>query len=169
MRHASVLLAIAAALLAFAHPADAAVDPPQPEIQRPVAAPQPVGQLHTMRTIPEACVRLQGEFTGAAATPYRFEAVKRAPCAQRAGYVDAATLKHPPSAASGWILNDRISVPRTDAPACVATIEVWRRQGNATPPKLDAQGRSRLYLDEPEKTDAIPVFTATLMALKDCG
>ena len=141
----------------------------QPEIQRPVAAPQPVGQVHTLRNIPEACVRLEGEFTGDAATPYRFEAVKRDPCAQRAGYVDADTLKKPPNGSSGWILNDRISVPRTDAPDCVAVIEVWRRAGNATPPKLDAQGRSRLYLDKPEKDDAIPVFTSVLQPLKGCG
>jgi len=163
MRNASVLLAAAAALLAIA-PVSRAADNPEPEIQRPPGSgtAQPVGQIHTLRNIPEACVRLEGQFTGDAARPYHFRAVKRDPCAQRAAFVDAATLKQAPSATSGWILNDRINVPRAEATACVATIEVWRQPGDATPPKLDAQGRSRIYLDKPQQAVAVPLFTAAL-------
>ena len=168
MRHLPVLPVIAAFLMVCAPAVRAADATPEPEIQRPLAAPQPVGQLHTLRNIPEACVRLEGEFTSDAGAPYRVHAVKREPCAQRAGYVDAATLKQSPSAASGWILNDRISVPRSDAPSCIAVVEVWRREGNAVPPKLDAQGRSRLYLDKPQQPGELPLFTAILLPAKGC-
>ncbi len=162
MRHASVLLAVAATVLALA-PIVRAADGTQPEIKREIATAQPVGQLHTLRNIPEACVRLQGQFTGDATKPYTFEAAPRERCAQRAAYVDASTLKKAPTAKSGWILNDRISVPRTDAPNCVAVLEVWRHEGNTAPPALDPQGRSRLYLDKPQATGATPpLFTAML-------
>jgi len=168
MRKASILLA-AAAILMLA-PAVGAADSAQPEIQRPPGSgtAQPVGQVHTLRNIPEACVRLEGQFTGDPASPYNFRAVNRDRCAQRAAYVDAATLKQAPAVKSGWILNDRISVPRADAPACVATIEIWRQPGDATPPKLDAQGRSRIYLDKPQQAVALPVFTALLQPSKGC-
>jgi hypothetical protein len=33
---------------------------PKPEILRQATLPQPVGALHTVRTIPEACARLEG-------------------------------------------------------------------------------------------------------------
>ena len=122
-----------------------------------------------MRTIPEACVRLQGQFTGDVAKPYSFEAVSRDRCAQRAAYVAASSLKKAPTSASGWILNDRISVPRTDAPKCIAVLEVWRRAGDAAPPSLDPQGRSRLYLDKPQQASTPPLFTAVLLPLKGCG
>ena len=170
MRNAPVLLAAAATILALAPVAHAA-DSAQPEIQRPPGSgtAQPVGQVHTLRNIPEACVRLEGQFTGDPATPYQFRAVKRDPCVQRAAYADATTLKQVPTVKSGWILNDRISVPRADAPACIATIEVWRRGGDLAPPQLDAQGRSRLYLDKPQQASAVPVFTALLQAPKSCG
>ena len=55
-------------------PANAA--DPQPEIQRAVGSPQAVGVAHTLRTIPEACARLEGQFTGGAASPYKFAAVR---------------------------------------------------------------------------------------------
>ena len=169
MRNAAILLAAAATILARA-PVARAADNVQPEIQRAPgsASAQLVGQVHTLRNIPEACVWLEGEFTGDVATPYRFRPVKRDPCAQRAVYVDASTMKKPPTAASGWILNDRISVPRADAPTCIATIEVWRQPGDATPPKLDAQGRSRIYLDKPQQAVAVPLFTALLQPPKGC-
>ncbi len=165
MRNAPVLLAAALALAPIARGADSA----QPEIQRELASPQPVGQLHTLRNIPEACVRLQGQFTGDAAKPYTFEAASRERCAQRAAWVDASTLKTAPTAKAGWILNDRISVPLADAPTCIAVIEVWRRVGDAAPPALDPQGRSRLYLDKPQQASAVPLFTAVLQPLKGCG
>jgi len=171
MRKASVVLLAAAASFLSLAPVVRAADSAQPEIQRAPGSgsAQPVGQVHTLRNIPEACVRLEGQFTGDAAAPYRFKAVKRDPCVQRAVYVDAATLKPAPSAKGGWILNDRISVPRVDAPTCIATIEVWRRAGNLAPPQLDAQGRSRLYLDKPQQAVAPPLFTASLLPPKSCG
>ncbi len=169
MRNPSILLAAAIAILALAPSMTRAADSATPEIQREIASPQPVGQLHTLRTIPEACVRLQGQFTGDAAKPYAFEAVQRERCAQRAVYVAAATMKKPPTVKSGWILNDRISVPRTDAPACVAVLEVWRRAGDVAPPVLDPQGRSRLYLDKPQQAAAAPLFTAVLRMRGACA
>ena len=53
--------AACAGLLAFAWPAHAA--DPVPEIQRSVAKAQAIGAVHTLRTIPEACARLQGTFS----------------------------------------------------------------------------------------------------------
>ena len=167
MRTVVLTIAIAAGLIAA--PRAASADLPQPEIQRESTSPQAVGTLHTLRTIPEACVRLQGQFTADPAAPYGFEAVQSGRCAQRAVYVAASGLKQAPTTASGWILNDRISVPRADAPACVAVVEIWRRPGDATPPKLDPQGRSRLYLDKPQQAVAAPLFTAVLLAPKSCG
>ena len=165
MLKVSPLLAIATVLaLAAATSESAFAFDSQPEVQRAPGSStvQPVGQLHTLRNIPEACVRLEGQFSGDAVAPYRFQAVKRDPCVQRAVYVGATSLKQPPAVASGWIFNDRIAVPRADAPGCVAVVEVWRRPGNIAPPKLDAQGRSRLYLDKPQRAVAVPMFTATL-------
>ncbi len=173
MRKVSPLLAIATllALAATASESAFATDP-QPEIQRAPGSStaQPVGQLHTLRTIPEACVRLEGQFSGDAAAPYHFQAAKRDPCVQRAVYVDVTSLKQRPTVASGWILNDAIAVPRAGAPGCVAVVEVWRRPGSIAPPKLDAQGRSRVYLDKPRQAVAVPMFTATMaVAAKSCS
>ena len=71
------------ALLAVAFGAGAAE--PVPEIQRKPGTPQAVGTLHTLRTIPEACARLQGQFTGIVAKPYAFAAVRSsARCQARA-------------------------------------------------------------------------------------
>ena len=87
---------------------------PVPEIKRDAATPQAVGALHTLRGIPEACARLEGQFTGDPAQPYRFDVVRTSPnCQARARFVDAAKAK--PSAASGWILNDVIRVPSVDS------------------------------------------------------
>ncbi|HWS76862.1 MAG TPA: hypothetical protein VN205_00640 [Thermomonas sp.] len=120
---------------------------PVPEIQRKPGAPQAVGILHTLRTIPEACARLQGQFTGLAASPYKFAAVRTSErCQPRARLVDAATAKA--SAANGWILNDVIRVPAAECPARQAVVRVWRKDAKAQPPKLDAQGRSRIYLKD---------------------
>ena len=138
------IAAAAAMLAAAAWPAGAGT---QPEVARKPATPQAVGALHSLRTIPEACVRLQGRFTGDAADPYRFEAVRTSPaCQPRAVVQDAAKAK--PSAASGWILNDRISVPEAGCPGLRAVATVWRRPASGAPPALDAQGRSRIYLKQ---------------------
>ena len=136
---------IAVALVAASFAAVAA--DPRPEVERATATPQAAGVLHTLRTIPEACTRLQGRFTGNAADPYRFEAVRTSPaCQPRALVQDAAKVK--PSVAAGWILNDRITVPAAACPGLRAVVTVWRRPAHGAPPALDAQGRARIYLEE---------------------
>jgi hypothetical protein len=153
----AVLLAPLAASTAFAA---------EPEIDRPRARPQAVGAAHTLRSIPEACVRLEGMFTGSAADPYRFTVVRTAPhCQPRARFVDAR--KAGPSAAGGWLLNDRISVPSAACPSQLAVVEVWRKPGQAVAPELDAQGRARIYLGDAKQAAeggqlaAISRFAAT--------
>ena len=132
-------------LMAVAFGASAAE--PVPEIQRKPGAPQAIGVLHTLRTIPEACARLEGKFTGSAAAPYTFAAVRTsARCQPRARLVDAKDAKA--SAANGWVLNDVIHVPNAACPAQQAVVRVWRKNAKAQPPKLDAQGRSRIYLKD---------------------
>lgn len=161
MLAASLLLAVSAA-----HATGAAADL-TPEIQRKPATAQAVGVAHTLRVIPEACVRLEGRFTGVPATPYRFAAVRTgARCQARARMVDAGSAKA--SAATGWVLNDEIRVPSAACPSRQALIRIWRKDANAVPPKLDAQGRSRIYLkkglDAARQGDlgAIPVYAAAM-------
>jgi hypothetical protein len=140
---------------------------PVPEIQRPVAPPQPVGVVHTLRGIPEACARLEGEFTGDAARPYAFNVIRTSPdCQARARFVDARKVK--PDAASGWVFNDLIRVPSAACASQQAVVRVWRHPANATPPRLDAQGRARIYLqDSVDKAKAgalppIPMYAASM-------
>ncbi len=140
---------------------------PKPEIQRAVGAPQAVGVAHTLRVIPEACARLEGKFTGDKAKPYAFAAVPTsARCQARARLVDAVGAKA--SVASGWVLNDVIRVPSASCKSQQAVVRVWRQASKAAPPKLDAQGRSRIYLKEGMKAArqgdlaAIPVYAAAM-------
>ena len=136
------LLAACLAIMAPAWAAD-----PKPEIERPAAAPQAVGAVHTLRQIPEACARLEGAFTGDAAQPYRYAPVRTSPqCQPRARFVDFDKTK--PSAATGWKLNDVIRVPNAACPSQQAVVRVWRKPGSATPPALDGQGQSRIYLQD---------------------
>ncbi len=139
----------------------------KPEIQRKPVSAQPVGAAHTLRVIPEACTRLQGQFTGLASAPYKFAAVKTSErCQSRARMVDAVGAKA--SAASGWVLNDEIRVPSAACATQQAVIQVWRKDAKAVPPKLDAQGRSRIYLkdgmDAARQGDlgAIPIYAAAM-------
>lgn len=152
-------------LLAVAFGATAAE--PVPEIQRKPGAPQAVGVLHTLRTIPEACARLQGQFTGNAASPYKVSAERTsARCQARARLVDAASAK--PSATNGWVLNDVIRVPRAGCSTQQAVVRVWRKDAKPQPPKLDAQGRSRIYLKKglddsrAGNLEAIPLYAASM-------
>lgn len=139
-----------------------------PEIARPVGAAQAIGAVHTLRGIPEACTRLEGAFTGDAAKPYLFHAVQTsANCQPRARFVEAATVK--PTAKNGWILNDVIRVPSAACSAQQAVVTVWRHPADgAVPPKLDPQGKSRIYLaDGVAKAKAhalspIPMYTASM-------
>lgn len=151
------------------HAAGAAQDP-EPEIQRQPAVAQAVGEAHTLRVIPEACTRLEGRFTGVPATPYKLAAVRTSErCQARARMVDAVSAKA--SAATGWVLNDEIRIPSASCATQQAVVRVWRKDANAVPPKLDAQGRSRIYLkeglDAARQGDlgAIPVY-ATAMAMQ---
>lgn len=148
---------------------------PTPEIQRKPGAPQAVGVAHTLRTIPEACARLEGQFTGIAATPYKFAAVRSgARCQARARLVDAAGAKA--SVANGWVLNDVIRVPNAGCASQHAVVRVWRKDAKAVPPKLDAQGRSRIYLKEGLDSarggdlGPIPMYAAAMtLEGKRCG
>jgi len=137
MRNA-LLLAAALPLAAFAQ---------SPEIERAASAPQAIGATHALRTIPEACVRLEGTFTGQAGEPYDFRAVRTsAQCQPRALLVDPAKAR--PTAEAGWVLNDVIRVPRAGCPSHQAVVTVWRKPVDVATPALDGQGRARIYLDE---------------------
>ena len=170
MLRSHILFVAALAAAGAAHAAE-----PTPEIRRDPATPQAVGAAHTLRTIPEACARLEGRFTGDAAAPDRFTAVRSsARCQPRARLVDAAAAK--PSAASGWVLNDVVRVPNAACPSQQAVVRVWRKDAKAVPPKLDAQGRSRIYLKEGLDTarggdlGPIPMYAAAMdIEGKDCG
>jgi len=161
---------LAASLLALATSAHAARPTPpdlKPEIERKPAAAQQVGAAHTLRVIPEACVRLEGRFTGLPATPYTLAAVRTGErCQARARMVDAVGAKA--SATTGWVLNDEIRVPSAACSTQQAVIRIWRKDANAVPPKLDAQGRSRIYLkdglDSARQGDlgAIPIYAAAM-------
>ena len=141
----SLLLLALAPCLAFA------AQDPTPEIKRQASTPQAEGKAHTLRTIPEACARIEGQFTGLAADPYKFTLARTsANCQPRARLVDAAKVK--PSTKDGWIFNDVIRVPSASCPAQEAVVRVWRKPADAAPPDLDAQGRSRIYLKD--ATDA---------------
>lgn len=162
MRITALLLAAAAAL-----PGQAA-ELPQPEIDRPDAAPQAIGAAHTLRTIPEACARIQGVFTGQADDPYAFSVVRTgARCQPRAALVDAAKVK--PTPAHGWIFNDLIRVPSAACPSRTAVVKVWRKPAAASEaPQLDGQGAARVYLDDAgqpataERLAAIPQFAVAM-------
>ena len=156
----TILLAVAMAFPALA-------GDPTPEISRPAATPQAVGVLHTLRQIPEACARIQGQFTGNAAKPYEFGAVRTgARCQPRARMVDAAKVK--PQASPGWIYADLVQVPSAACPSQQAVVRVWRHDTQAAPPKLDAQGRSRLYvkdsMEAKQATNAaqVPMFAVEM-------
>ncbi|MGH8080318.1 MAG: hypothetical protein ACREP7_07065 [Lysobacter sp.] len=165
---------IGVAMLSSA-PAFAATDP-VPEVKRDASVPaQAVGAVRTLRQIPEACARLEGQFTGDAAQPYKFVAVRSSPnCQPRARFVDAA--KAQPSEAAGWKFNDLIRVANAACPQQQAVVRIWRKPVAVAPPTLDAQGKSRLYLqDEKEKAAAnrlaaIPMFAAAMTVEgKACG
>lgn len=120
-----------------------AADTP-PEIQRQPTPPQAIGEAHTLRTIPEACARLEGRFTGTPASPYALTAVaSSARCMPRAQLVDADKAR--PSVARGWILNDVIRVPSASCPTQQAVVRIWRTDVPEAA-RRDAQGRVRVYL-----------------------
>ena len=137
----TAFLAAAASLVSL--PALAA--DPKPEIVRDAGKPQAVGAVHTLRTIPEACARIEGVFTGQAADPYKFAVVRTSPnCQARARLVDAK--KAGAADGKGWIFHDLVRVPSAACASQQAVVRIWRRPADATPPELDPQGRSRIYL-----------------------
>lgn len=140
---------------------------PQPEITREPGKAQAVGVVHTVRGIPEACVRLEGVFTGTTAQPYKLAAMKSHPnCQARARFVEFAQAQ--PSEAKGWKLNDLIRVPSSSCASLQAVVRVWRMPVDVAPPGLDPQGRARIYLkDAIERAKAqgapkVPLYAAQL-------
>lgn len=126
-----------------------AAEEPVPEVKRGIDTPQAIGAAHTLRQIPEACVRLEGVFTGDAAQPYRMTPARTSPnCQPRARFVDFAQAR--PSLAAGWKLNDVIRIPNAACPSQMAVLRVWRKPVEVVP-ELDGQGQSRIYLEEAKK------------------
>jgi len=159
----AVLLAVLAAVAAVAVPLRAQTLVPERERTGTAQAP---GAVHTVRTIPEACTRLEGVFTGEAAQPYRMQAVQTVPtCQPRARYVDAAQAA--PSQAAGWILADVVHVPEAACPSRQAVVQVWRKPV-AQSLERDGQGQVRIYLQDAQKQAAagqvrpLPEFSAVL-------
>jgi len=145
-------------LLVFAASTFAAT--PAPEIQRAAATAQALNVVHTVRTIPEACARLEGAFVANAAAPYSLKPVKTsANCQPRARFVDAAKAK--PSVAGGWILNDVVRIPSASCASQQAIVQIWRKPADqAAPPVKDAQGRSRIYLHDATSSAKANTLTA---------
>lgn len=164
----------ACASASFALSLSATAAEPTPEIKREAGKPQAVGVVHTLRSIPEACARIEGVFTGQAADPYRFAVVRTSPnCQARARLVDAK--KAGAADGKGWIFHDLVRVPSATCASQQAVVRIWRRPADATPPDLDAQGRSRIYLKDAKarlqaKGADLPLYAAA-MALegKPCG
>ncbi|WP_372018371.1 hypothetical protein [Pseudoxanthomonas sp. 10H] len=164
------LLAVLVAVLAVASPLRAQA--PRAEHTQ-AGAPQAVGALHSVRTIPEACTRLEGLFTGQDAQPYRMQAVQTAPaCQPRARFVEAAQAA--PSPASGWILNTETRIPQAGCAGREAVVKVWRKPV-AQDLARDGQGQVRIYLQDAQKqaaagqVRALPEYTAQLDVAGRCG
>jgi hypothetical protein len=139
-----------------------------PEITRAPATPQAPGTAHTLRNVPEACVRLEGRFGADPTAPYALTLHARPGCTPRAGF-DADIGTGAP-AGEGWILNDVLRVPRADRPACVASVSVWRHPGALAPIAQDGQRRVRMYLDQDRKpAGERPRFAASLETTPDCA
>ena len=163
------LIAVLVALAAVAAPLRAQA----PERDR-TGAPQATGALHTVRTIPEACTRIEGLFTGDPAQPYRMQAVNTVPtCQPRARLVDAAQAH--PKADAGWILDDVIRVPDAACPSRQAVVKVWRKPVDQALER-DGQGQVRIYLQDAQKQAsagqmrALPEYSAQLeMKAGRCG
>ncbi len=167
----SIATLLACSLMVASWPllaADPAPETPAPEIQRPIGKPQAVGAAHTLRTIPEACARLEGQFTADPAQPYKYAVVRTsAQCQPRARFVDYAKAK--PSVAAGWKFNDVIRVPNAACASQQAVVRVWRKLADNAP-TLDGQGQARVYLQEAKQDAAagkkLPVVTMYAAEMK---
>ena len=112
-----------------------------------VGAPQQPGAVHTVRQIPEACVRLEGRYAQPGSDdPYALQVVPvGGNCQARARFVEGAEAR--PSSAGGWVLNDVIRIPEASCPGREAVVRVWRKAGDALPAR-DGQGQARVYLEQ---------------------
>ncbi|SBV36770.1 conserved exported hypothetical protein [uncultured Stenotrophomonas sp.] len=142
-----------------------AVAAPAQEIQRPPATAQAVDVLHTVRQVPEACIRIEGRFTGQANAPYDMRLVRTgAQCQPRAVWLDFAQVTPDEG---GWKLNDRIRIPAAECRGQQALVEVWRRPVEQ-PLARDGQGQVRVYLDDARRQAgagrlaALPAYAARL-------
>jgi hypothetical protein len=166
------LLAALCVVLGYAAAATAA--DPAPEVERAPYPPAPNGVVHTIRIIPETCAYLYGWFTGQKDLPYRYGAKRSAKrCQPRAQLVGPASVA--PSVASGWILNDIVRIPSAACPSQIAVVRIWRKPAENALPPPDAQGQSRIYLEESKqraaqgKLAAVPKYVAKLaIEGKDC-
>ncbi len=119
---------------------------PKAEIERPAAAAQAIGAVHTVRQIPEACTRIEGRFTGTAAQPYDMQLVRTNPqCQPRAVFLDASKVN--PSEAAGWKLNEVVRIPSASCSGLQAVVQVWRKPAGQHV-ALDGQGQNRVYLGD---------------------
>jgi hypothetical protein len=165
--HTSLFAICMVMCLAIIHVPVATAADPAPEVKREPYPPAANGVVHTIRIIPETCAYLHGMFTGEKDLPYRYGAKRSAKrCQPRAQLVDPASVA--PSVASGWILNDIVRVPSAACPSQIAVVRIWRKPvGNALPPP-DAQGQSRIYLEESKQRAAqgklatVPKYVAKL-------
>lgn len=140
---------------------------PVPELQRPIGSAQAIGAVHTLRQIPEACVRMEGVYTGQEAQPYQFSLLRSSPtCQPRARFVQYSAAN--PSEGSGWKLNEIIRVPSAACPSQQVVVSVWRKPVQAQAAR-DGQGQSRIYLDDAKqqaaagKIASVPLYTAQMM------
>ena len=151
-------------LAAVAMPALAAE--PRPEIERTAVTPQAVGAAHTLRQIPEACVRIEGVFTGDPAEPYRYAVVRSSPnCQPRARFVDAAKVR--PAESEGWIFNDLLRIPNAACLSQQAVVRIWRKPVDQAVER-DGQGQLRVYAADAKQAGAVakaatvPVYAAEM-------
>lgn len=141
----------------------ASTTPTTPTSQAPTteAHPQALGLRHTIRQIPEACVRLEGVFTDSKTTPYNVDVVPISNrCQPRAQFVPYSAR----SCKSGqWKTQSQIHIPRADCSLCSATITVFTCP-NSPPHWQDGRGNIRIYLNpkDPQHQDniALPLFSA---------
>ena len=140
------------ALLMVVQPVAAGTGGSQVASQRPAVQPQPDGVLHTLRQIPEACVRLQGQFTGQAQQPYALQVVETSlTCPRRAVFtgVSAQAPGEP-----GWQPVEQLRVPSARCPGMVRVLDLWQLPGQVRRLPVDGQGRERVYLEQARATPA---------------
>ena len=120
----------------------------EPLRTRPIGSAQADGQLHTLRTIPEACVRLQGQFGGP--DGYALAAVPSAPgCQPRAQFRGVDSID--PDPAAGWLLDEIVRVPSARCPQQMLRLELWTLPVAPVQAPRDGQGQVRIYLEQAQQ------------------